>query len=90
MFSVQLITNYLATYPSATNEFLEFENLDVYGFTMQTFPIIKGLIAFDLSARLFRYIELDATGNVHKNIDIFSADAISESDKVTIAIVLNQ
>ncbi|CAI2385241.1 unnamed protein product [Moneuplotes crassus] len=51
------------THPTNPEEFLEFKNMEIYGFTMHKFPTIDGILAVvsEFSRLQISYIELDAT-----------------------------
>jgi len=44
-----LIISNLDEFPTLPDEFLNFENLNIYGFTLNNYPIIDGLVNLQTS-----------------------------------------
>jgi hypothetical protein len=47
--------------PASVNEHLEFENREIYGFTMSSYPTIDGIITKEFNVNDIMYCSLDAT-----------------------------
>lgn len=49
------------TFPTSANEFLEFSELDIYGFTMHQFPNLDGIVAMNTTSADLVFCDLDST-----------------------------
>ena len=59
----------------ANDEYLEFENLDIYGFTMHSYPNIDGVVGFEISSSAFVFLRLvPGTHTIVKRYVMISLD----------------
>ena len=50
-----------STLPTSSTDFLTFNGVDVYGFTMSAFPNIDGIVAVNITSYCLEYCKLDSS-----------------------------
>ena len=56
--------------PMSSNEFLKFEDMEIYGFTLKQYPVIDGLVATiqkNVSSFLFTFFKLISSLELFSN-----------------------